>query len=150
MNIPIQKRAPRGTVNVLQEHIDEGIRKSSTHCAIAEAVRLAFPQATEVFVDLQTIRWSDRARGFRYTYLTPPIAQQYLLHFDAGVKCRPFSFNLRGATTSSVRVIVRRGDGKKTEKLRHRLGRKRLLPPDAGSPSEVYGGGKPPPKWHAL
>ena len=94
-------------------------------------------------MDLQTIRWSDKAKGFRYTYLTPPVAQQYLLHFDQGVKCRPFSFNLRGAQTSSVRIIERR-NGKIKEKLRHRLGRKRLLSPDAGSPPEVYGGGVNP------
>ena len=139
----LPKRAPRGKVDILQEHIDEGIRRNSSYCAIAEAVKLAFPQASKVSVDLQTIRWSDREKGLRYQYLTPPIAQQYLLNFDDGIKCRPFSFNLRGAHTSTAQFIDRSG-GKAKIKRRHRLGRKRILPPDDGKPSETFGGSPAP------
>ena len=139
----LPKRAPRGKVDVTQQHIDEGIRRNSSYCAIAEAIKLAFPQASKVSVDLQTIRWSDRAKGLRYQYLTPPVSQKYLLTFDDGIKCRPFSFNLRGAHTSTAQFIVHI-DGKKKQKRRHKLGRKRMLPPDAGSPAEVFGGNPAP------
>jgi hypothetical protein len=49
---------------------------------------------------LQTIRFTDPKKAQRYTYLTPPIAQDYLVAFDQGQFLEPFLFNL----TSPIQV----------------------------------------------
>lgn len=87
--------APRITVELTQEAIDDGISRDSGHCMFAEAIKASFPQAQKVSVDLQTMRFSDLAKGYRYTYLTPRIAQLALLNYDHGTKPEPFSFQLR-------------------------------------------------------
>jgi hypothetical protein len=45
-----------------------------------------------VYVDLQTIRWSDRKTGKRYTALTPTVAAQLLVDFDQGKPLEPVAF----------------------------------------------------------
>jgi hypothetical protein len=42
---------------------------------IAEAIKQAVPRATNVSVDLSTVRWTDPEKKLRYTYLTPRAAQ---------------------------------------------------------------------------
>jgi hypothetical protein len=64
---------------------------------IAEAVRLAWPMAQRISVDLQTIRFSDPKKNLRYTYLTPRTGQVALVRYDQGIKPEPFSMMLRGA-----------------------------------------------------
>jgi hypothetical protein len=64
---------------------------------IAEAVKSAYPMARGIAVDLATIRFSDREKGLRYTYMTPRIAQSALVNFDQKRKPEPFQFLLRGA-----------------------------------------------------
>lgn len=53
---------------------------------IADALKATLPHATHVMVDLATIRYTDREKGVRYTYLTPASAQQALLCFDQGME----------------------------------------------------------------
>lgn len=60
------------------------IQRDSGHCMWADAVARAVPDATKIAVDLQTIRFTDPAKGLRYTYLTPRTAQISLLRFDDG------------------------------------------------------------------
>lgn len=81
-------------VQVTQEHITNGVVKNSQHCMIADAIKACNPNAQYIMVDLQSIRFSDKDAGTRYTYFTPPIAQHNLLKFDKGEKCAPFTFNL--------------------------------------------------------
>lgn len=95
-------RAPRVKVNIESDLIRASIKADSSHCMIAEAVRAAYPDARAVSVDIQTIRFTDRAKGLRYTYLTPRIAQVPLIQFDQGIFPEPFSFSLRnGQVTRS-------------------------------------------------
>ncbi len=81
-------------VTVKQEHITNGVQKNSQHCMIADAIKACAPSAQHIMVDIQSIRWSDPKTKTRYTYLTPPVAQQNLLKFDKGETCKPFAFSL--------------------------------------------------------
>jgi hypothetical protein len=91
---------PRVHVAVKAETINTSMRANSSHCMIAEAIKLAVPEAKHVAVDISTIRWSDPAKGLRYVYLTPRVAQEALVDFDEGTPPSPFSFILRGAHVS--------------------------------------------------
>lgn len=88
-------RAPHLRVAIDNETIEGSVRRSSSHCMIAEAVRAAAPQFVSVTVDLSTIRFTDKERRLRFVYLTPRVAQVALIDFDRGVKPEPFSFVLR-------------------------------------------------------
>lgn len=102
-------RKPRGRrvdVEVSPDLISTATRADSSHCMIADAVKLAVPDATGISVDLQTIRFSDRKRRLRYVYLTPRIAQLALVEFDAGEKPKPFTFRLDRAHVIAMRKPV--------------------------------------------
>jgi hypothetical protein len=89
--------SPRLHLDITKELIQAAVPRDSNHCMIAEAVKIAFPGARGVAVDLATIRFSDRKKRLRYSYMTPRIAQATLVNFDQGRKPEPFSFLLRGA-----------------------------------------------------
>jgi hypothetical protein len=82
-------------VKVEKDHITNGTAKNSQHCMIADAIQDACPTARFIMVDLQSIRFSDKATRKRYVYMTPPIAQSNLLKFDQGKSVKPFVFNLK-------------------------------------------------------
>lgn len=103
-------KAPRVRVTVDAATIHESLSRDSSHCMIAEAVRAAYPAAASVAIDIQTIRFSDRKKGLRFTYLTPRIAQVPLIKFDQGIKPEPFEFTLRnGQVTRAGSSQVRLG-----------------------------------------
>lgn len=143
-------RGPRLKIEISQEIIDTGFRKDSRHCVIAEAIRAQVPNAINITVDLQTIRWSDREKGLRYTFLTPRPAQQALVYYDRGIRIRSFSFSLRGATI--VPMIKQARDGKRYRA--HNLGPRQLnsTPEDdrKGCIPEVVGGKYPPRQKNAA
>jgi len=86
---------PKKLIQVTQDLIDGAKREDSSHCMIAEALKIALPQATHISVDLATIRYTDRRRRERVMILTPPPAQVGLLMFDqADSDLGPFEFNL--------------------------------------------------------
>jgi hypothetical protein len=163
-------RAPRVQVVVTQKNIDDGIPKSSTHCMIASAIKGAVPEARQIGVDWQSIRWTNREKGLRYIYLTPRVAQVALIDFECGVKPGPFKFLLRrGQVTASTAAKARAGREKKrleaaaaAQPVKVRAYRRRkplsAVPPDLGptrlqqdSPADrpVRIGGKPPPRGFA-
>lgn len=111
-------RSPRLDVAVDAQTIQDAIPRDSSHCMIAEAIKAAFPTATRVSVDLQTIRFSDPGRGLRYTYLTPRIGQLALIRFDTGDRPEPFSFRLRNGmvTASSTRPPLQKQSAEHVEK----------------------------------
>ena len=82
-------------VNVTKELIEAAIPLDSSHCMIADAIKVAVPEARSVIVDLAAIRWTNPREGKRYIYFTPGSVQDVLLQFDNGVKPRPFRFDLR-------------------------------------------------------
>lgn len=98
--------APRLTVEVTHEIISQSVQRDSSHCMIADAVRAAFPTATHVSVDLQTIRFSDPDKNLRYTYLTPRSGQIGLVEFDQGIAPVPMRFQLRNGQ------VTRRNSGR--------------------------------------
>jgi hypothetical protein len=91
----IMTRVVKGLpVEVTEEVIADSIRRDSSHCMIAEAVRRAVPTATFVAVDLQTIRFTDKENRRRYVFLTPRRAQELLVKFDQGERPEPFRVRL--------------------------------------------------------
>jgi hypothetical protein len=80
----IKRASPTIQVTIGQEQLDRAIKSNSGGCLIADAIKSQYPNLSSVTVDMATIRVSDRQRGERYTYLTPPAAQHVLLSFDQG------------------------------------------------------------------
>jgi hypothetical protein len=87
----------RRRISVGDTHIAESLQRSSSACAVAEALREQIPNAVHVSVDLATIRWTDRVKQLRYVALTPMCAQELIVNFDQGEreKLQPISFDLR-------------------------------------------------------
>jgi hypothetical protein len=82
-------------VSITLEVIEESIRRDSSHCMVAQAIKSAIPDATNITVDIQTIRYSNKKARERRFYLTPRAVQQKLVDFDIGKPIEPFSFMLR-------------------------------------------------------
>jgi hypothetical protein len=87
----------RRRISVEDVHIAESLQRSSSACAIAEAVKQQIPNAIHVSVDLATIRWTDRVKQLRYVALTPMCAQELVVNFDQGLreKLQPIAFDLK-------------------------------------------------------
>jgi|SRR5215471_3626750 len=100
---PRRPHAPQVVVEVTTEIIAQSEQRDSSHCMIAEAIKLAVPNARHISVDLQTIRFSDPEKMLRYTYLTPRRAQVAIIRFDQGMHSEPMSITLRdGHVTKSA------------------------------------------------
>lgn len=102
---------PRFVISISQERIATAVQRDSSHCMVAEAIKEARPELTNVDVALDSIRFTDKAKNLRYVYLTPREAQIGLINFDRGVMPKPFSFLLTRA------VIVTRSHRKSREPL---------------------------------
>ncbi len=76
--------SPRLNLHLNDEVWESAVRASSGGCIIANAIQRQYPQFSSVSVDMATIRFSDKKKGMRYTYLTPEGAQTVLLAFDQG------------------------------------------------------------------
>jgi len=79
-----RRTSPVLQLTIGQDQIDRAVQSNSGGCLIADAIKTQYPELTGVTVNMATIRVSDRKRGERYTYLTPPAAQHVLLAFDQG------------------------------------------------------------------
>jgi hypothetical protein len=86
----------RVRLRITQEDIDKAHRKDSFSCVVAQAVARTIPEAHHIEVDTQTIRWTEN--GVRYLWLTPYVAQEYVISFDAGHQIRPFTCTLSRRT----------------------------------------------------
>jgi hypothetical protein len=102
--LPAELRAPRVKVTVRKEIIAAAKLGDAAHCMIAEAIRAEYPRARWVQADVQSIRFTDREKGFRYTYMTPKGVQRNLIKFDQGTKPSPFTFLL---TEGKIKRISR-------------------------------------------
>jgi len=101
--------SPRVTLTLTEEVIVQAEQRDSSHCMWAEALKLAVPTAEHISVDLQTIRYSDKARGLRYSYLTPRKAQISLIRFDQGLHTEPgLTVELRDAQVTKTRSYASR------------------------------------------
>lgn len=101
--------SPRVVLEVTESILEAAKVRDSGHCMLAEALKAAVPTASRVSVDLATIRFTDIARGRRYVYLTPRVAQEALVDFDQGEAMEPFSVILSRA---AMVVAVRNKRGK--------------------------------------
>lgn len=96
------------TITITRDVVEHAKQRDSSHCMIADAIREK-TGAKYVLVDVQSIRLSNMRTRKRYTFLTPPIAQQAIIAFDQGKPIKPFSFSLRRAVTVRAVQHVRRG-----------------------------------------
>lgn len=97
--------APFVTIQVTEEIIANAVRSNSAHCVVADAITAYFREhrpeaAAYVAADLQTVRFTNRAKGERYTYLTPRKCQVAIVDWDQGRTPAPFTFTLRDGQTS--------------------------------------------------
>ena len=83
----------RRLIHILQERIDEAIRRHSSMCMVSEAIEHELP-VTRVMTDSATIRMTHRATGYRYIFLTPQIVQEYIADWDEQREIKPFNFRL--------------------------------------------------------
>lgn len=146
-------RAPRLVVDITKELIDSATAKDSNHCMIADAIKIMRPDATGVSVDLATIRFTDRKKALRYTYLTPRIAQAALVNFDQARPPEPFSFLLRGAQVTRSGRSWRSHEKKErtpaqktalAKATKTRFGKTRLKGAGTGNVPDRIGGQTPP------
>jgi hypothetical protein len=119
---------------------------------IVDAIQEKFPKYSHVTADLQTIRFSDKAKGLRYIYITPRLCVIALINFDRGKRTRPFKFTLRGAHTVAM-VLSNRQIGApietRTRARAHRLGQQRIVQGSSRGRNraprlEMIGGRAPP------
>jgi hypothetical protein len=89
-------------IEVEQRHIERALERNSSHCAVAEAIKEAIPDARFIAVDLQCIRFSRR--GLRYVFLTPHLARDCIVNFDQGLRdlLKPFALKLRPAVIAKA------------------------------------------------
>lgn len=159
---PERLTSPRLAVPVKERHIEDAVRRKSSHCMISEAIKEAYPTARQVLVDLQSIRFSLPEKGLRYLYWTPQIAQQAIVDFDQGNRDRLQPFTLKvsyafqisrvrqsTATVARVRSKVKRREaltGEEEEILERDRARVRQprVQPESGGRSPTAIDGRPP------
>jgi len=71
-------------LSISEEDYATAKQSKSGACLIRDAIARQYPELSKISVDMATIRASDRNRGLRFTYLTPPAGQHILLSFDQG------------------------------------------------------------------
>jgi len=134
-------------VEVTRNLIEDAVAADSSHCMIAEAIKIAQPGAVKVSVDIATLRFSDPVKQLRYTYLTPQVAQVALLRFDEGILPDPYRFTLMGAHITAMRKS-RPQTEERREKSRAALAKARLVA-RSGHTLDRVGGKTPPTMSHA-
>jgi hypothetical protein len=142
-------RSPRVRVAVTAEHVATAIPRDSGHCMIADAVRDCVPGATNVAVDIQTVRFSDPAKGLRYVYLTPQVAAAALVDFDDGTAPAPFEFELRGAWVLRVGGTKRRATEAERQNRKTRDKARLVAGQFANGTIPRVVGGKEPPQMRS-
>lgn len=130
--LPAHQRSPRFQVSVSKKTIDAAKPGDAAHCMIARGLRDAYPSARWVLVDLQSIRFTDRDKGFRYIYMTPRSVQRRLIDFEQGTKPAPFAFLLaegharaifkKPAKAASAKLLKAGAKGRNAikERLKHK------------------------------
>ena len=78
------------TINVTAEHITDGARGNPWGCAIALALKTAFPDAELVSVGVTDFDIDDRV----YDIPFPREASTWIEAFDRGGEVEPFSFDV--------------------------------------------------------
>jgi len=132
------EHVPTHKIKVTPEILARACEKNTRHCMIAEAVREQIPNATNISVDLMTVRFTDQETERRYTYPTPRSAQDGLIRFDKGMAIQPFGVHLKNGHAVSMQ---RRG------RAMHNLGPRKVTTTktaSGGIESQTVGGHSPP------
>jgi len=116
-NHPDRKPAPRKTIHVTQEQIDNAVRCNARTCAIA--VALAAMGALRPFIHRGKVAFT--LNGERFSYNVPPEMSAFIHDYDrhgrAGVT--PRTFELREGLKWQA---VRTGGDDRTQRARHAPG----------------------------
>jgi hypothetical protein len=86
---------------ITAENYNRAVTAASGACIAADAIKEAYPQFTNVRVNVATTRVTDKEKGVRHTYLTPPSVADALLYFDQGWREEELPKKLR------IRELVR-------------------------------------------
>jgi hypothetical protein len=89
------------------ELAERAIKSSSGGCLIADAIKEQYPHLSNISVDMATVRVTDRKKGERYIYLTPPAAQQAVMWFDQGWPNTVEEVTVKGAV--KIQPVTRGG-----------------------------------------
>jgi hypothetical protein len=92
---------------VTKENYDRAIKASSAACVVADAIKTDYPDFSNVKVNVAYIRITDKKRGYRYLYLTPPSVAEIILAFDQGWPMETFPRKLRIKQLLKVMPILR-------------------------------------------
>jgi len=121
-------------VDVTAEDIERAHRNDSYRCVVAEAIARGYPDAYNVEVDTQTIRFTTD-KGERIIYVTPPAVMGYVIAFDAGEAIEPFSFTLREPHRMKRRILTDAGRKVRQAQDRERRRRAKLGLRDGDAPA---------------
>lgn len=116
-------------IEITKSIIDQAQRRNSHRCMIADAIKSAVPSAKYISVDLQSVRFtkfSEKGKGKRFCYLTPPTAQVALLDFDQGRSVKPFNITLHAPRTRKAGWKANHPGSSRRGKVYHKTGRKRV------------------------
>ena len=76
--------SPELRLEITNENYERAKIAKSGSCLVADAIRQQYPRFSNLSVDAATVRFSDKERGERYIYITPPSIWEVLLAFDQG------------------------------------------------------------------
>ena len=124
MSKPKRHVSPTLELTLTDEDLATARASNSGGCLIADAITRLYPHLTRPTVDMATIRVSDRAKGVRYIYLTPPEAQHILLAFDQGWPNPISSLTIRRAV--QVVPITRTSTGRNSADQAARRSRQKI------------------------
>lgn len=111
----------RFTISVTEQDIERAHRTDSYRCVVAQAIARSIPDAHNIDVDTQTVRFTRQ--GERLWYLTPYAVQGYVIAFDAGDPIEPFDFtiqNPRKARRTAVLTEEQREEKREADRARRR------------------------------
>jgi hypothetical protein len=103
-------------IQVTEDDIARATRNHSMRCVVVQAIARTRPNARRIEVDTQTIKYTEGEE--RFVYLTPPMAQLYVIDFDAGKDIDPFNFVLSERHRIPARQQVRTDKGKAAQVAR--------------------------------
>lgn len=139
--------------NITQERIDTAKRANSAACPAANALGQDYPHFRHISADIQTIRWTDPAKGLRYIALTPRVLQQFILDIDQGKDPEPLSCQIRPGQIVQAGARKAKEPPNSLEPLttkKRKYRRYKLTKPggdnDRTGRVPIIVGGRPPPK----
>jgi hypothetical protein len=113
--------SPDVAISITEDLWEKAKAANSRSCVWADAIKAQVPGASNVEVDLATIRWSDKAKGLRYVYLTPDRVRLGVISFDQGWEF-PGDETIRIRRAIKIdRLTRKRSDAAKREQRRAEL-----------------------------